>query len=163
MDWRNKALVLAAPVLVWGLTTFEGRELVDYMDNMPTKPTPTACYGHTATAKVGTKRSVEECNALLKADLGTIYGPAVLAAVKVPITQGQLDAMTDFAYNVGIANFRKSTLLRKLNAGDYAGAGAEFNKWAFVGGKDCRIKANKCGGIPKRRAWETSVFLTGKG
>lgn len=145
-------------MLVAALAGFESLQLTDFYDRIPAKPVPTACYGNIAVAKVGTRRTVTECNALLKADLTTVYGPAVLKAVKVEITQGQLDAMTDFAYNVGVANFQRSTLLRKLNAGDYDGAALEFNKWAFVGSKDCRIKANKCGGIPKRRAWETATF-----
>lgn len=160
MHWRNKALILGAPVLVSGLAGFESLQLTDFWDRVPAKPVATACYGNTTVAKVGVRRTVTECNAMLKVDLTTIYGPAVLAAVKVPITQGMLDALTDFAYNVGVGNFRSSTLLRKLNAGDYAGASLEFEKWAFVGKKDCRIKANKCGGIPKRRAWEKSVFLS---
>lgn len=163
MTARNKLLVLGAPVLVAGLVHFESLQLTDFWDKVPAKPVATACYGNTTVARVGTRRTVAECNAMLKVDLTNVYGAAVLKAVKVEITQGQLDAMTDFAYNVGIGNFLNSTLLKKLNAGDSAGAALEFNKWAFVGKKDCRIKANKCGGIPKRRAWETSVFLTGKG
>ena len=152
--------MLGAPVLVTALAGFESLQLVDFYDRIPAKPVPTACYGNITVAKVGTRRTVTECNALLKVDLTTVYGPAVLKAVKVEITQGMLDAMTDFAYNVGIANFQRSTLLRKLNAGDYAGASLEFDKWSFVGKKDCRIKANKCGGIPKRRAWEKGTFLS---
>ena len=158
MEWRNRALLLGAPLLLAGTMTFEGRELTDYMDRIPVKPTPTACYGHTATAKVGTRRTVTECNALLKVDMTSIYGPAVLDMVTVPLTQGQLDALTDFAYNLGVNALRKSTLLRKLNAGDYVGAGLEFNKWMMAGGKDCRLKSSNCGGIPKRRAWETATF-----
>ena len=160
MDWRNRLLLVGAPLLIAGTASFEGLKLVDYWDKLPAKPVATSCYGHTATAKVGTRRDVTECNALLRVDMTTIYGPAVLAAVKVPITQGQLDALTDFAYNLGVTKFRNSTLLAKLNAGDYAGASHEFDKWVYVAGKDCRIAANKCGGIPKRRAWEKARFLS---
>lgn len=159
MDNRNR-VVLAGAVLVAALAGHEGRELVDYWDRLPSKPVATACYGHTATARVGTVRTPEECNALLAHDLNAIYGPAVIRMVTVPITQGQYNALVDFAYNLGIEKLRTSTLLRKLNAGDYAGAEAEFARWVYVGGKDCRVKANKCGGIPKRREWERAQFAS---
>jgi lysozyme len=48
---------------------------------------------------------------------------------KVELTVDQKVALLDFIYNVGSGNFRSSTLLKKLNAGDYAGAAAEFDKW----------------------------------
>jgi lysozyme len=44
----------------------------------------------------------------------------------VPLQQGQYDAIADFIYNEGVAHFAGSTLLQKLNAGDYAGAAGEF-------------------------------------
>lgn len=153
-------LTLAGAVLLAGLAAHEGRPLVDYMDTLPLKPTPTACYGHTATARVGQVRTPDECTALLKQDLTTVYGPAVIRMVKVPLTQGQYDALTDFAYNLGINALRRSTLLAKVNAGDMHGASLEFDRWMYVGGKDCRIKINNCGGIPKRRAWEKATFLS---
>lgn len=159
MGARNRAIVLAGAVLVAGLSQHEGRPLVDYMDRIPLKPTPTACYGHTATAKVGKVRTPTECTALLRYDLSTVYGPAVLSLVKVDLTQGQYDALTDFTYNLGIGAFKSSTLLRKVNAGDYAGASLEFGKWNRAGGKDCRIRASNCYGIIHRRAWEKAVFL----
>ena len=122
-------VVLAGAILVAGLSGFEGRPLVDYMDRIPLKPTPTACYGHTTTAVVGKVRTPAECTELLKRDLSTVYGPAVLRLVKVELTQGQYDALTDFAYNLGINALKNSTLLRKLNAGDVVGASLEFEKW----------------------------------
>lgn len=158
MDIRNRALVLAAPALVAGLTTFEGLSKIDFFDRLPAKPVATACYGHTATAKVGTVRTEQECDALLQWDLNYIYGPAVLDMVTVPITQGEYNALADFAYNAGINNLRKSTLLRKVNANDPT-AGAEFMRWIYVSNKDCRIKANNCYGIVKRRLWEQSQFV----
>jgi lysozyme len=160
MDWRNRALLLAAPVLVAGLTQFEGLRTVGYMDNIPVKPTPTICYGSTTGAVVGARRSVAECNALLKVDLTSKYGPAVLDMVTVELTQGQLDALTDFAYNLGISALRKSTLLKKVNASDFAGAALEFGRYRFAGGKDCRIRANGCYGIVTRRIWERTTFVS---
>jgi lysozyme len=159
MDNRSR-ITLAGAVLVAGLAGHEGRELVDYWDRIPRTPVATACYGHTATAKVGTVRTVDECNALLTRDLTEIYGPAVIGMVKVPITQGQYNALVDFAYNLGIANLRHSTLLRKLNAGDKDGASREFAKWKMAGDKDCTVRANGCYGIIKRREWERQQFVS---
>jgi lysozyme len=59
----------------------------------------------------------------------------VSAAVSVPLNQGQFDALVSFTYNVGAGAFRASTLLRKLNAGDYAGAAAEFPRWVNASGQ----------------------------
>lgn len=151
-------VVTVSAALIGGLKMKEGRALVDYWDNIPAKPVATACYGHTETAKVGTVRTVAECDALLLQDLNNIYVPIVLKYVKVPLTQGQLDALTDFVYNLGEGNFRSSTLLKHVNAGNHEAAALEFEKWYRVGGKDCRIPANKCGGIPKRRAWEKTLY-----
>jgi len=151
-------VITVSAALLGGLKGREGLELIDYWDNIPAKPVATACYGHTATAKVGTKRTVAECDALLLQDLNRIYVPIVLKHVKVPLTQGQLDALVDFTYNLGEGNLKSSTLLKHVNAGNHAAAALEFEKWYRVGGKDCRIPANKCGGIPKRRAWEKALY-----
>src|SRR5438067_4902133 len=64
------------------------------------------------------------------------FGEGVAAAIGgAPTTQHQFDAMVSFAYNVGLGNFRSSTLLKKHNAGDYAGAAAEFARWNKAAGK----------------------------
>ncbi len=72
--------------------------------------------------------------------------------VRVPVNQGQFDALVSFTYNVGEGNFTKSTLLRKLNAGDAAGAAEQFSRWVNAGGKVLL-------GLVKRRAAERSLFL----
>ncbi len=81
--------------------------------------------------------------------------------VKVPVTQNQFDALVSFAYNVGpdmdhdgiAEGLGDSTLLRKLNAGDYAGAALEFKKWNRAAGKDLL-------GLTRRRAAEQALFNT---
>lgn len=88
--------------------------------------------------------------ALLLANLGE-YEAAVNRYVVVPLTQNQFDALVDFAYNAGTQNLRTSTLLRKLNAGDYAGAAREFDKWVYGGGK-------KLDGLVTRRKAERELF-----
>lgn len=58
----------------------------------------------------------------------------VNTVVKVVLTQNQFDALVDFVFNLGSGNFQSSTLLRKLNAGDFSGAALEFPKWNHAGG-----------------------------
>lgn len=76
----------------------------------------------------------------------------VNTVVKVTLNQNQFDALVDFVFNLGSGNFQSSTLLRKLNAGDFAGASAEFPKWNHAGGvvKD---------GLTKRRLAEQTLFV----
>lgn len=74
-------------------------------------------------------------------------------SVKVKLTENQFDALSDFVYNVGAGNFYKSTLLKKLNQGDYAGAAEEFVKWNMAGGKVLP-------GLTARRLEEKKLFLS---
>jgi lysozyme len=74
--------------------------------------------------------------------------------VHVPLTPMEEGALLDLIYNIGCGNFRNSTLLRKLNAGDFAGASDEFSKWNMGGGK---ILA----GLVRRRGVERALFAGG--
>lgn len=66
-------------------------------------------------------------------------------------TQGQFDALVSFTYNLGDGALKTSTLLRKHNEGDYAGAQAEFSKWVLAGGQ-------KLTGLVRRRAAEAALY-----
>lgn len=83
-------------------------------------------------------------------DLGTAEA-CVNAHVRVPLTQGEFDALVDFAYNVGVHAFSGSKLLQKLNAGDFAGADTQFRVWDKAGG---RVIA----GLEARRIGEAEMF-----
>lgn len=76
---------------------------------------------------------------------------AVNRLVRVLLTQNQFDALVSFCFNVGEGAFASSTLLRKLNARDYAGARREFARWNRGGG---RVLA----GLTRRRASEAALF-----
>lgn len=76
----------------------------------------------------------------------------VNAAVKVPITQNQFDALVDFAFNLGGHALATSTLMRLLNEGDKMGAANEFAKWDHSGGKEVP-------GLLRRRLAERDLFL----
>jgi hypothetical protein len=71
--------------------------------------------------------------------------------VKVELAQCQFDALVSFAYNCGIGNLKASTLLRKVNRRDFAGAAREFGKWNKAGGRVLP-------GLTRRRAAEATLF-----
>jgi lysozyme len=72
--------------------------------------------------------------------------------VTVPLSVGQYSALVSWVYNLGSGKLQTSTLLRKLNAGDYAGAAAQFGVWVYGGGV-------KFPGLVTRREAERKLFL----
>lgn len=81
---------------------------------------------------------------------------AVNALVRVPLAPWQFDALVSFVFNVGAGAFRRSTLLRLLNAGDYAAASGEFRRWRFVDdGSGGKVESP---GIASRRVAEAAQF-----
>lgn len=125
---------------------FEGVVLRGYKDPIGIV---TACTGHTKTAVLGKPYTPAECSTLLDQDL-VDHAAGTLACVHVPVTQGQKAAFISFAFNVGIGAFCGSTLARKLNAGDYAGACAELSRWTRAGGRELP-------GLVKRRKIERDM------
>lgn len=75
----------------------------------------------------------EQARDLLLSDVAWAEA-AVRSAVDVQLQQHQFDALVSFAFNVGASAFGRSTLVKKLNAGDLAGAAAEFPRWNLAGG-----------------------------
>ena len=74
--------------------------------------------------------------------------------IKVEVAQAHWDALVSLAYNIGSGAFGRSTLLRLLNQGDYAGAQGQFSRWIYSGGKVYQ-------GLVNRRADEARVFQEG--
>jgi len=107
-------------------------------------------YGHTAAVRPGDRVTAEQGLALLRADVAGAEA-AVARAARVPLAQGQFDALVSFAFNLGAAALAGSTLLRRLNAGDAAGAAAEFPKW-------CHAGTAVLPGLVTRRARERALF-----
>ena len=133
---------------------FEGCSLTAYYDAVGVL---TIAYGWTRPVDgkpvhVGMTITQETAERLLKTGLVS-YESDVSRLVKVKLTQGQFDALVSFTYNLGARSLSTSTLLRKLNAGDYAGAADEFPRWNKAGGKVLK-------GLTRRREAERSLFLS---
>ncbi|PZR17268.1 MAG: hypothetical protein DI536_02780 [Archangium gephyra] len=127
---------------------FEGLRLKAYRDPVGVL---TIGYGHTGSdVKPGMVITQQRAEQLLKNDTGWAQ-KAVRDTVKVPLTQGQFDALTSFTFNLGAGALRSSTLVKKLNAGDYAGAQKEFGRWVHAGGQ-------VLAGLVRRRAAEARMF-----
>ena len=91
-------------------------------------------YGHTGPeVHPGMVITQPEAEMLLGQDLQRV-GQQVAKSVKVELTQNEFDALVCFVFNEGIGNFMKSSMLRLLNAGDYAAAANEFDKWTKAAG-----------------------------
>lgn len=117
---------------------------------------PTSCIGHTKTARledVGKPLSAAVCARLLQEDTRDAQ-KAVGRLVTHEVTQAQYDALVSFVFNVGETQFRSSTLLRRVNAGDCLGAVREFSRWN-------KAKGRVLPGLVKRRADEAALFATG--
>jgi lysozyme len=108
-------------------------------------------YGHTNKVKPGDAITEGEADILLALDVQEAER-AVSSYVDVDINQNQFDALVSFVYNLGAGNFKSSTLLKKLNQGDYLGAANEFQRWNKAGGKVLR-------GLVRRREAEANLFI----
>lgn len=112
-------------------------------------------WGHTKGVRMGQHATLAQCEQWLLEDCADAE-KAVNDLVKVPLTQNQFDALVSFVFNVGRGNLANSTLLRLLNAGDYAGAAEQFPRWN-------KSKGRILNGLVARRADEKALFLTGIG
>ncbi|ASQ77550.1 glycoside hydrolase family protein [Enterobacter hormaechei] len=133
---------------------FEGCKLTAYQDSVGVW---TIGYGWTQPVdgkpiRAGMTIKQETAERLLKTGLVS-YENDVSRLVKVRLKQGEFDALVSFTYNLGARSLSTSTLLRKLNAGDYAGAADEFLHWNKAGGKVLN-------GLTRRREAERALFLS---
>jgi len=112
----------------------------------------TCGWGCTEGVTPNTHWTEEEATEHLAQEMGK-HETAVLKLVKVELAQCQFDALVSFSYNVGSGALSKSTLLKHLNAGDYARAASHFADWKRAGGKVLP-------GLVRRRAAEAAMFMS---
>lgn len=134
------------------IKSFEGLELRAYPDPATGGAPWTAGYGHTgADVKPGMTVTQEMANAWLDSDVKK-FEDGVSALLIAPTTQSQFDAMVSLAYNIGLGNFRKSTLLRKHNEKCYTCAASQFLVWNRAAGKVMN-------GLTRRRNAERAMYM----
>jgi lysozyme len=94
--------------------------------------------------------SSDEIDEILRKDLNR-FETGVLRLIKVPLTQGQFDALVSFSFNVGLGNLQNSTLRMKVNRSEFEAAAEQFLVWTKAGGKVLP-------GLVKRRTHEKEMF-----
>lgn len=137
------------------IKSYEGWRDTAYLDAVNVL---TIGYGHTSVAgepivKPGMKITRAEGEAILRKDLAK-YAKAVEDAVKVPLTDNQFGALVSFCYNVGPGNFRKSSVLERVNAKRFEDVPLRLLLWNKAGGKVLK-------GLTNRRVAEGALFKAG--
>lgn len=145
-------LISAVVALTLPITAhFEGLRLRPYLDSVGV---PTICYGETKGITLQTApKTKAECDVMFEARLG-YFAEMVAWWTDVEMHPKTHAALTSFTYNVGTGAYRKSTLRKKLNAGDYTGACNELDRWVFAGGQTLA-------GLVRRREAEKALCLEG--
>jgi len=127
----------------------------------------TCGYGCTDGVNQHTHWTAKEADEALAREMH-VHEANVERLVKVPLNQGQFDALVSLVYNIGPGNFGKSSLLKHLNSGDYARAASHFADWKYSTVADAKLATLmqvKPGakavlpGLVKRRAAEAAMFL----
>jgi len=133
---------------------FEGCRLTAYPDPGTGGDPWTIGYGHTGPdVHPGMTITQEQAELYLAEDVKRAEAD-VNAKLTVEVTQDEFDALVDFAFNCGCGNLNNSTLLKKLNAGDFEGAAQEFLKWDMAAG-------HHMVGLLRRRQAEELEFMKG--
>lgn len=138
MELRTKVLSWAVGVgLVSAggvalLVNHEGYRNTSYPDPGTGGAPWTICVGHTGPeVKPRMTVSDEQCRVWLYKDIKTAER-CLISNVRVPLRQTEWDAYVSFVFNLGCGSFKSSTMLRKLNAGDHAGACNQFPRWVYA-------------------------------
>lgn len=133
MDKYRKPIIglIVSAVAIIGIAKFEGYRGKAYRDVVGI---PTIGFGETKGVRIGDTTTPERAmTQLLKST--NRHADGIKQCIKVPLHQYEFDAYVSLAYNIGVGNFCKSTLVKKLNSGDYKGACLEIKKWNRAGGK----------------------------
>ena len=123
-----------------------------YLDRLAKPNVWTIGYGLTEGVHEGMRLTAEDAEACLRKELAG-HEAAVTRLVTVDLNQHQFDALVSFSYNVGSGALGRSTLLKRLNAGDIEGAAREFHRWNKAGGRVLE-------GLVRRRAAEAELYQT---
>lgn len=133
------------------IKSFEGFSLTAYPDPATGGEPYTIGIGHTGGVTPGQVCTEEEAIEWLKEDCAEAE-EAINDYVDVELTQNQIDALVSLIFNIGVGNFRNSTLLKLLNAEGYNNAAKQFGKWVKAAGKTMP-------GLVRRRKAEAELFM----
>lgn len=133
------------------LKHFESLRLEAYQDSVGVW---TIGYGHIKGVQSGDIITESQAEEMLVEEMPEYEG-YVNKAVQVPLTQDQYDALVVWTYNLGGGALRSSTLLKKLNAGEYDEVPAQMKRWNKAGGKALR-------GLTRRRWSEAHLWASGE-
>jgi len=155
MSVKNKllALGLSSALATTGMfvAQHEGLVLGSYIDPVGIL---TSCYGHTGKElKLNQKFTEAQCLDQLAEDLSK-HDKEMIKYIKVPVSDQEHAAYLSFSYNVGVGNFKSSTLLKLLNKEKRVEACNQLTNWVFAKGK-------KLKGLVNRREEEKSLCLSG--
>ena len=140
--------MMTSEILFQKVKAFEGCRLSAYQDAAGTW---TIGYGHTYKVKPGDRISQYYADDYLRCDLAQAERQVLMLGVCR--TQGELDALVDFVFNLGIGRLKESTLLKVIRVGgSRANIEHEFMRWVYAGGK-------RLPGLVKRRQWEVERFF----
>ena len=155
MSVKNKLLAmgLSSAIATTGMfvAQHEGLVLGSYIDPVGIL---TSCYGHTGKElKLNQKFTESQCLDQLAEDLSK-HDKEMMRYVKVPLSDEEHSAYLSFSYNVGVGNFKSSTLLKLLNKEKRVEACNQLTNWVFAKGK-------KLKGLVNRREEEKNLCLSG--
>jgi len=139
----------------------EGLELIKHFEGCELEAYKCAAgvwtigYGHTKDIQEGDKWSQDKADFMLWRELEEEYEQYIHDYVHVPLNQSQFDALVSWTYNLGPANLKASTMLKKLNNGEYEEVPAQMARWnkATVNGKRTVLE-----GLTRRRKAEGQLF-----
>lgn len=149
LDTQKRRMTSADGIAL--IKSYESLSLRAYLDPVGIL---TIGYGDTQNVTPGMTITEADAEARLRNRLSTEFEPGVLTALTRSPRQCEFDAMVSLAYNIGVSAFKRSTLLKKYNAGDIQGAADQFSVWHYAAKKSVK-------GLRKRRAAERAVFLGG--
>lgn len=155
MSVKSKLLAmgLSSAIATTGMfvAQHEGLVLGSYIDPVGIL---TSCYGHTGSGlRLNQKFTESQCLEQLHSDLSK-HDREMMRHVKVPLSNEEHSAYLSFSYNVGVGNFKSSTLLKLLNKEKRVDACNQLTNWVFAKGKKLR-------GLVNRREEEKNLCLSG--
>lgn len=158
IGWLLPQMVSDDPILDYKKLSPAGEKLIKQWEGYREKAYLCAAnqwtigWGHTKTARRGMIIDRDQAQKLFNEDIAE-FERAVNRLCKVPITQGQFDALVSFAFNLGVYALGSSSLLRALNALDYSGAAKWFDRYVYA-------NRTKLPGLVSRRQEEKKLFLS---